>query len=164
MKISFKEIQRFTQWWLWTILIVIGCLPFYSVYKRINSPIPFFTSPLKDVSMLLFSVLVFGIIYLFSQLKLIIIIDNKEIILIFKPFAVRVIKWEDITEAKIVNYGFAGGWGIRYGSKHGTIYNTNGRIGLAIKNSKGEKFVIGTKRPNELNKIIQNKLINKLPY
>lgn len=158
MNREFKEIQRFTQWYLWAFLVFIGIMPFYGIYKRILNPSPFFDDPFKDGMLLLFIGLIFGLIYLFFKMKLVTIIDNKEIRMIFKPFVVKVIRWENVKDARIVDYGFVGGWGIRYGSKYGTVYNTSGRIGLAIETTKGEKFVIGTRKHNELKKMIQNTL------
>ncbi len=64
------------------------------------------------------------------------------------------VRW---VSTKIIDYGFVGGWGIRYGSKHGVVYNTSGRIGIAIKTRKGEKLVIGTKKQNKLKQVV-NKL------
>lgn len=153
---EFKEIQRFTQWYIWVFLVFIGVMPFYGIYKRIQNPSPLFDDPFKDGMLLLFIGLIFGLIYLFFKMKLVTIIDDKEIRMIFKPFVVKVIRWEIVKYAKIVDYGFVGGWGIRYGSDYGTVYNTSGRIGLAIETAKGEKFVIGTRKPKELKKIIKN--------
>ena len=35
MNIVFKETQKFSQWWLWLILIGIGILPILGIYKQL---------------------------------------------------------------------------------------------------------------------------------
>ena len=34
MKTEFKEVQKFTQWWLWLIIIGVGMLPIYGIYTQ----------------------------------------------------------------------------------------------------------------------------------
>jgi len=82
-------------------------------------------------------------------------IDNERIKIIFFPFTNKEIKWEQIEQVKVINYGFVGGWGVRFGTKYGTIYNTSGRFGLALKLKNGKKLCIGTQNEKELNKLIQ---------
>ena len=47
MKIDFQEEQKFTQWWLWVILILTGIFPIFGMYKQFvlgesfgNKPLP----------------------------------------------------------------------------------------------------------------------------
>lgn len=47
-------------------------------------------------------------------------------------------------------FGFIGGWGIYKSSVHGTVYATGGKMGLAITTKNGQKFVIGTRKVEEL--------------
>lgn len=62
---------------------------------------------------------------------------------------------KDIKSAKVVNYGFVGGWGIRLWTAYGTVYNIKGNKGLAIELFNGEKFLIGTQKENELKIIVE---------
>jgi hypothetical protein len=64
----------------------------------------------------------------------------------------------NLKSIKIVRYEFVG-YGIRIGSKYGTVYNTKGDIGLAIETRSGQKFVIGTQKQEELQNIIQKYFI-----
>jgi len=84
-------------------------------------------------------------------------INNEEIIINFRPFfRNKVVKWRDVTSAEVVNYGFAGGWGIRWvGGKYNTIYNTSGRHGLFITHGKNRRFVVGTRKKEELERVIK---------
>ena len=91
----------------------------------------------------------------FWKMELITNINNEGIKIKFFPFTNKEIKWEEIEQVKVINYGFVGGWGVRFGTKHGTIYNTSGRFGLALELKNGKKFCIGTQNEKELNKLIE---------
>ena len=41
-------------------------------------------------------------------------------------------------------------YGVRLGSKYGTVYNINGNKGLAIELKNGKKFMVGTQKAAEL--------------
>lgn len=66
------------------------------------------------------------------------------------------VEWEDVKQAKVVDYGFVGGWGIRFGTEYGTVYNIKGKKGLAIELNNGKKFLIGTQKEEELNEVLQS--------
>ena len=78
------------------------------------------------------------------------------------PFAKKEVKWSEIKEVKVVNYCFVGGWGLRYFTKYGTVYNVAGRHGLAIQLKSGIKFLIGTQRPEELKEKLKRAQENSL--
>jgi len=71
------------------------------------------------------------------------------------PFVNKKVNWEEIEHLEVLNYGFVGGWGIRVATKYGTVYNTSGKIGLAIKLKNGKKFLLGTQKENELKTIVE---------
>ena len=73
-------------------------------------------------------------------------LDAEGIHLNFRPFTKKYFAWSDVQSAEIVNYGFVGGWGIRIGTKYGTVYNTQGKEGLWLTLKNGKKVVIGTQR------------------
>ena len=155
MKIEFYERQRFTQWWLWLILTGIGLLPIYGIYKQLIMGEKFGDKPMPDAGLVIFSLLIFAIIALFWLLQLKTEIDQHEIRIHFFPFIKKRFPWIDIKRAEIVNYGFVGGWGIRLGTKYGTVYNTKGHTGLAIELKNGRRFCIGTQKDSELNIIVK---------
>ncbi|MFZ1528576.1 MAG: hypothetical protein WAT19_07495 [Ferruginibacter sp.] len=157
MDIHFREEQRFTQWWLWLLLITIAFIPVLGIYQQLVKKVPFGDNPMPDGGLILFTIFTLGILVVFRLICLRTTITSTEINIRFFPFLSRTIRWEDIKSAKIVNYGFAG-YGIRYGSRHGVIYNTRGSEGLAIEKKNGEKLVIGTQKKDEINKIISQLL------
>lgn len=155
MKIEFKEEQKFTQWWLWLILIGIGLLPIYGIYKQLILGEQFGDNPMSDLGLIIFTVFVFGLIAMFWYMRMITEIDQNEIRMSFFPFVKKRVKWKEIKNAEVVNYGFVGGWGIRLCTKYGTVYNTKGNKGLAIELLNGKKFLIGTQKETELSEIIK---------
>ena len=51
--------------------------------------------------------------------------------------------------------GEFGGWGIKYGfGGAGKVYNVSGNQGLQLVYHDGSKLLIGSKRPEEIQKII----------
>ncbi|MCX6277977.1 MAG: hypothetical protein NT004_07755 [Bacteroidetes bacterium] len=155
MKVEFKEDQKFTQWWLWLILIIIGLLPVYGIYKQLILGEKFGDKPMPDFGLIIMAIFIFALLALFYLMRLKTEIDQHEIRMSFFPFTNKKTRWRDIKSAKIVNYGFVGGWGIRIGTKYGTVYNTKGKMGLAIELKNGRKFCIGTQKAEQLEQILK---------
>lgn len=151
MKHVFKEEQKFTQWWLGILLSGIGMIPVYGIYKQLILGEKFGDNPMPDIGLIIFFLFVFGIIAFIGSLKLTTEIDQNDIKIHFYPMLKKQIKWSDVKHAEVVNYGFVGGWGVRFWPKYGTVYNIKGNIGLAIELLNGKKFVIGTQKESELN-------------
>ncbi len=63
--------------------------------------------------------------------------------------------WFQISSLDVLNYGFIGGWGIRLWTKHGTVYNAKGKMGLAVQLKNGKRYIIGTQKENELKKNVE---------
>lgn len=67
------------------------------------------------------------------------------------------IRWTEMKKVYIKQYdafGDYGGWGIRWGAD-GWLYNMHGDIGLMINKKKGSNLLLGTQRPDELEKIVK---------
>ena len=155
MKIKFKEEQKFTQWWLWLILVPIGFLPIIGICKQIILGESFGDKPMSDIGLIIFAIFIFSLLGLFILMKLKTNIDNDKIEMNFFPFVKKTTKWTDIKKAEVVNYGFVGGWGIRLWTKYGTVYNIKGNKGLAIELMNGKKYLIGTQKETEINEIVK---------
>lgn len=156
MKTEFKEEQRFTQWWLWLILIGIGISPIFGIIKQLIHGVKFSENLMYNLGLISLSIFLVVLIALFRSIRLKTDIDTKEIRLNFFPFAKKQLKWSEIKSAQTLDYGFVGGWGVRLFTKYGTVYNTNGSKGLTIELKNGKKFLIGTQKETELNEIIEN--------
>lgn len=137
-RVFFKEIQKFSQWWLWVLLLSVGALLFYAGPANLGA------------------LILIAVSLLFLTLRLITQVDEKGIKFRFFPFVRRKYQWHEIASAKVVNYGFVGGWGIRLFTVYGTIYNVKGNKGLAVELKNGDKFCLGTQRPDELQKTLSS--------
>ena len=155
MKTVFKEEQKFTQWWLWLLIIAIGVWAVFGIYVQLILGEEFGNKPMSDMGIIIFALFIFGLIALFWFMTLKTEIDQNEIRMNFLPFVKRRVSWTEIKTAKVVNYGFVGGWGIRLWPKYGTIYNTKGNKGLAIELKDGKRFLIGTQKETEIKKVVE---------
>ena len=154
MNIFFKEEQKFSQWWLWLILIALGNIPLFGIYKQFILGEAFGNNPMSNLGLIIFSVFIFGIIILFWFIRLKTEIDKNEIRINFVPFVKRQYQWEDVKSAKIITYKFVG-YGIRTGGAHDVIYNTSGNKGLSLELFNGKKYLIGTQKEIELQALLK---------
>jgi len=148
MKPLFKEKQRFNQWWLWLLLAVSSATPIIIFYKE-------YTNDTVSSNNLWALIIIFLAIILFAVLRMKTVVTKENIQLTQYPFVWRTINLSDIDTMKVINYGFVGGWGIRFWTKYGTVYNVRGNKGLHIKLKNGKQFVIGTQKPQELEKVVE---------
>ena len=151
---NFTENQKFKQWWVWVILIGIAAISIIGIVRQLIFKEPIGDKPMSDLGLILFAIFVFVFVSFFIIMRLDTVIDRSGIIMHFVPFVKNKVKWEDVKSLSVVNYGFVGGWGIRFGSSYGTIYNVKGKMGLAIELKNDKKFLIGTQRPQEIQNII----------
>ena len=136
-RVYFKEVQKFTQWWIWVPLLGLGILLFY-------------------IQSNLGPIILIAISLLFLFMRLITRVDESGIRYHFFPFVKKEYTWREIVSARVIDYGFVGGWGIRLFTSYGTVYNVKGSKGLAVELKDGRKFCLGTQRPEELQKIISS--------
>ena len=156
----FYEKQKFTQWWVWLILLLPTGIFILSTlgefifglehgYKRLNT------------SELVFTMLLFGCLYVFFYLiKLETIIKADGIYVRFFPFHFRFkhYEWEDLSNVYTREYCAIteyGGWGLRSGLfGKGSAYNVNGNKGLQLEFTNGKKLLIGTQKEHELKTLL----------
>lgn len=149
---EFKEKQRFTQWWLWLILIIMSLIPLYPLLEWL-----FFGRKPEDsiLSLVIPFVFFLGITILLASMRLVTEINAQGIRMHFSPFVSKNIAWDDIRSIQVINYGFIGGWGIRLWTDYGTVYNTRGNKGMAIVLKDGKKFLIGTQKEEALRAVVE---------
>lgn len=156
----FKEEQKFTQWWVWLLLLFVMGLFIYGLLQQLILKVPFGNNPASDAGLVFFNLLVLSVCVFFWSLKLKTTITQKKLIIRYFPLFNKHILWKNVQKAEIIKYGFIGGYGIRISMKYGTVYNVKGNKGLAITLKNGKKYLIGTQRENELGEIIRS--INKV--
>ncbi len=147
----YTETQRFTQWWLWLILIGVWSSMVYSII----------TAPPQTNAAVYVS---FGIgillPVLFWQMRLITRITEEGIYVRFIPFHFKekFFPWETITASYIRTYSPLkeyGGWGIKYGfNGQGLVYNVAGNVGLQLQFKEGEAILIGTQKGEEIKQVL----------
>ncbi len=155
MKQIFTEEQKFSKSWVILIIAALVLLPLYGIYQQIILGQPYGDKPMSDFGLILFLLLTLALLGLFLVLKLKTQLTEHEIQMKYYPFFTKMVKWSDIKSAKVLNYGFVGGWGIRLWTKYGTVYNVKGSTGLAIEMKNGKKFLIGTQKETELKYALQ---------
>lgn len=156
MKTNFTETQKFTQWWLWLILIAVSAIPFYAIVQQIIlDKGPFGDKPMPNEGLIITGLIMASLILLFYVLKLETQINKTSIHFNFFPFVSKTILWEEVKAAKVIDYGFVGGWGIRLWTGYGTVYNVRGSKGLLVELKNGKQFIIGTQKEKELTIFIE---------
>lgn len=148
MKPLFTENQRFNQWWLWLLLVISSATPIIIMFKE-------YSNDTVSSNNLWVLIIIFLAIILFAVLRMKTVVTKENIQLTYFPFVWKTINLADINTMKVINYGFVGGWGIRLWTQYGTVYNVRGNKGLHIKLKNGKQLVIGTQKPQELEKIIK---------
>lgn len=157
-KNSFAEIQRFTQWWIWLLLIALAALPalikVYSFCVRSSS-----IEKTLDVQSIIISGFAGSlVVVLFLVMQLNTRIDHEGIQVRFFPFhwRYRTYKWSEIESASVRKYSPLleyGGWGLRgFGSNR--AFNVRGNMGLQLVFKNGDRLLIGTQRVEEITKLL----------
>ena len=146
MTTVFEEKQKFTQWWLWVILL---SFPIISV------------GPFDENEINLHYVLIgLAIPLLFYLFELRLKVNNDGLHYQFSPFHLKfhTIKMDEIESFKAMEYSPLkeyGGWGIKYGFK-GKAYNVSGNKGVKLFLKNGANIMFGSQKHKELAKALKN--------
>lgn len=136
----FTESQKFAPWVLWLMRGLLALVGLLFVFLYVKAPVS---------GILLAVIFVFAVappMLLLEVVRLKTDVGADGIALKFSPFTKKNFAWPDIESAEVIDYGFVGGWGIRMGTKYGTVYNTQGSEGVLLKFKNGNKIIIGTQR------------------
>ena len=164
-EILFSEQQRFTQKWLWVLLLIVYAVLFYGLIEQVFLGIPFGDRPMTNNKLIIsnFCLILIGLFILSMQLKTEIREDGIYYQLFPFHFKMRKIAFDDIEKIYVRKYNPLmeyGGWGIRLGLfGKGWAINISGNKGIQIefKNKKKRKFLLGTQKPEEVEAVL-NKL------
>jgi hypothetical protein len=147
----FTETQRFTQWWLWLIIIGSWITMMYSIAT---------VSPPSTSTFMISFVVGMLLPLLFWQMKLTTRITEEGIYMCFFPFHFKekFFAWDTLSASYVRTYSPLmeyGGWGIKYSfSGNGLVYNTAGNVGLQLNFKKGESVLIGTQKGEEIKQVL----------
>lgn len=151
----YREEQRFTQWFVWALLLGVLAIPTYGVYRQIIQERPFGSNPMPDTGLLIFFLITVGVCVFFWWIRLRTSISNEYIHIHYAPLVNKKIFWRDVTQAEIVTYSPLIGYGLRIWTPYGTVYNVKGRKGLFMILKNGKKVMIGTQRPREIEEVVR---------
>ena len=158
MTVLFHEKQRFTQWWIWVLLIGVNAVTIYGIIQQVIFKIPYGNNPSPDAVLLLVSLVPIGIAVLIYTLCLETQLTEASITIKFYPLVrSKTIQLKEIQKVYVRQYAPIrefGGWGYRV-SLNGTAYNVRGNKGLQLELKNGKKILIGTQRGTELQSIIE---------
>lgn len=150
----YNEVQRFTQRWVWGLLIVVFLITIIPIATLITE-----NGFDKSLSWaLIFPVAITALVMLlFYLLRLETTIDAQGVHYRFFPIPKKMIPWKDIEECYVRQYSPLreyGGWGIRFGL-NGKAYNVKGNKGIQVKLKSGKKILFGTQNEIEVKDVIQ---------
>ncbi|MBC8474618.1 MAG: hypothetical protein H8D60_02595 [Cryomorphaceae bacterium] len=145
MNYLFEENQKFTQWWLWVILVSFPIMAFG----------PFDENPINSYHVLIG----FAIPILFYLFELRIKVNQEGLHYQFFPFHFKsyTINTDEIEKIEAMQYkplAEYGGWGIRYGF-NGKAYNVSGNLGVKVHLKNGSNILFGSQKYKELEKALK---------
>jgi hypothetical protein len=148
-EIRFTETQKFDQWWLRLLLLLVNAFVAYGTYRQVVLDVPFGDHPTSNPLLLciFFLVLLVTALLLFTRLET--LISEDGVYVRFYPFHLQYksYKWNQIARHAVVVYkplSDYGGWGLRI-SGSGTALTTAGNQGLQLELHNGKRLLIGTR-------------------
>ncbi len=166
---AYREEQRFRQWWLLLLLAVAAGAPVaifaYGIIQQIVLGKPFGNNPVSDAALIGMAVpillVVAAVVALIFAARLVIEVRDDGLHVAFWPLMRRRVPFDQIKSAEARTYSPIreyGGWGIRWNLRRGTAYNVSGKQGVQLKLADGRSILVGSRRPEELAKAIQERL------
>ena len=148
MKVYIEE-QKFTQWYVWLVPFVGLFIWLYAFVMQVVLNQTIGTRPAANIEIILVGFLPISILILFNSIKLKTTVSKEELSVVLSPFCAKKIKISDVNEINLIKYNFVG-FGCRFGTKYGVVYNINGDKGIFITTKQGERFLIGSQKIDSL--------------
>jgi hypothetical protein len=152
-EILFRERQRFTQPWLWVVMLLAGGTQARVLIALLKS---------KEVSGAAFiglAVYCFVIVFiLLCHLDTIIKQDGIHVRFFPFHFSERFFAWHQLTKSYVRKYrpiGEFGGWGLRGIFRTKRAWNVSGNMGIQLEMQDGAKLLIGTNKPDEAKEMLK---------
>lgn len=143
----FKEEQRFNQLWVWTLITLAIVMTISSIKS----------TPTTLWEIIIPIIILSSIVLLFGKIQLNTRIDERGLSFSYFPFIKkRTFSIDHIQKLELIEYNSLlkyGGWGIRYNFDM-WAYNISGKHGLVV-HLKDKKFLLGTQKPEEMKKAIE---------
>lgn len=155
-EILFREKQKFTQWWLWLILVGVNGFFLFGIFWQIIGGQKFGNKPMSDAGLVMATFFTIILTLLLINFRLETVIKNDGIYVRFFPLHIKFkhYTWENLTKSYVRKYSAIleyGGWGLKIGIfGKGTAYNVSGEEGLQLDFADKKRLLIGTKKPDQL--------------
>ena len=159
-EILFSEKQRFTQWWLWILLLGINGLLLAGLFYQIGTGRHFGSKPVSNTALLLVAGSTLLLTALFLSFRLETVLKTEGIYVRFVPLHSKAhfYPWNSLSHCYLRQYSPLkeyGGWGIRYSPfGKGTAFNISGNKGLQLETTAGKKILIGTRRSEQITAVL----------
>jgi hypothetical protein len=157
--VRFHEVQRFRQWWLWALLLLIatGAWGWFLAQVVLGLEVGPKTAPDWSVAVM---AAVFGTAMplWFVWLAMETTVDSREVRLRFWPLADVRVPRAQVASVEAVTYspiGEYGGWGVRWGGRRNWCYNVSGDRGVRVTRTDGSLILIGSQHADELAEAIR---------
>jgi hypothetical protein len=153
------EEQRFRQWWIWVIVVVVAAIGWWGFVQQIVLGEPFGNNPASDLAVWLLWVFIgLGLPLLFLFIRLTIEVTADEVVIRYRPLVKRRIPLADIEGVRARTYRAVreyGGWGIKGWSFKNVAYNVSGDRGVQLTLRDGRRVMLGSRHPDELAQAIE---------
>ena len=159
----FTESQHFRQMWLWLLLLGINGAILVGLYRQFVAGQVFGEPAISSAGLLVALSVTVLLTLLFATLRLETRVESDGIYVRFHPFQSKFehFAWDRLAKCYVRRYsplGDYGGWGLRLGlSDKGKAYNVSGDQGLQLEFTDGRKLLIGTNRPEELERVLRER-------
>lgn len=153
-KPAFEEVQSFGRHGLWFAMLSVFAIVLYSFFQLTLIGVDRFILLAMIPSIALF----FFLVMFFRRMELHIRVDEQALEFRFSPVQkeFQVIEWEFVEEIAVVETSpirRLAGWGVRYGPTR--AYSVGGSEGVEISFPNGRKLFLGSKRADELERLIR---------
>lgn len=165
--IRFREEQRFTQKWVWGLVVgssLLGMSVFvWGLIQQLVLGEPWGDRPMSDAALIatsaVMAVFLAAMLWLVRSARLVTELRAEGLAARFHPFhrKDRLFALSDIASAESVTYRPIrdyGGWGIRWG-RAGRAYNVRGDRGVQLVLRNGKRWLIGSQRADDLAAALQ---------
>ena len=162
-ELFYSEKQRFRQWWLWRLILIlspIGPVVFlWAIFQQVIIGSPIGNNPTGDCVLIILGLIFvigfgIGIPLLMYTTGIDTEVRESGVFIRFRPFHRKWVGFgfesiqigETLTYSPLKDYG---GWGIRYGRK-GKAYNVSGNKGVLLTLKDRKNVLIGSKNHEAL--------------
>ena len=166
-KLLFSETQHFKNTIFWWIEVSVGLITLgglaYGISINlspgedwVNTPVG---NPTNIIAATITAIVLGGVHWLFTTMKLIVVIDSDNLYYSYYPFvrSKKQLRKNDLKQVEVRKYNPIleyGGWGYRISARNGKAYNMKGSYGLQLVFNNGDRLLIGTQKPEELKRAI----------